>query len=54
VHHGRSSDGGHLNSSGRQRIALGWYAVAAELSSGTLFADGFESGDTGSWSVTAP
>jgi hypothetical protein len=28
---GYSSDGGHLNSTGCERVALGWYAVAAAL-----------------------
>lgn len=28
---GYTDDGGHLNSAGRQRIALGWYAVAAVI-----------------------
>ncbi len=29
-----SSDGGHLNSTGSERIATGWYAVAAQLVGG--------------------
>ena len=29
-----SSDGGHLSAAGRQRIALGWYAVAAAIAVG--------------------
>lgn len=38
-----SDDGGHLNSTGRQRIALGWYAVAAVIATpvpGDLTGDG--------------
>lgn len=31
MYSGYSSDGGHLNSTGSQRVAMGWYAVAAEL-----------------------
>ncbi|HNQ23190.1 MAG TPA: hypothetical protein PKK06_08865 [Phycisphaerae bacterium] len=31
---GYTSDGGHLNTTGRQRIALGWYATAAALATG--------------------
>ena len=30
---GYSDDGGHLNQAGQQRVALGWYAVAASLAS---------------------
>jgi hypothetical protein len=31
MYSGYSSDGGHLNSTGSQRVAMGWYAVAAEI-----------------------
>jgi hypothetical protein len=31
LYSGYSSDGGHLNTPGRQRVALGWYAVAAQI-----------------------
>jgi hypothetical protein len=39
---GYTSDGGHLNTAGQQRIAQGWYAVAAVLATDPIFADGFE------------
>jgi len=50
---GYTDDGGHLNVAGRQRIALGWYAVAATLTGGRLFSDGFENG-TSAWSTVVP
>ncbi len=31
LYSGYTSDGGHLNTTGRQRVAKGWYAVAAEI-----------------------
>ncbi len=31
LYSGYTSDGGHLNTPGRQRIAMGWYAVAAVI-----------------------
>lgn len=34
LYSGYTSDGGHLNTPGRQRIAQGWYAVAAILTPG--------------------
>ena len=34
LYSGYSSDGGHLSSAGCQRIALGWYAVAAAIAVG--------------------
>ena len=51
---GYSDDGGHLNSVGRQRIATGWYAVAAVIVDAPIFADSFESGTTGAWSSVFP
>ncbi len=51
---GYTDDGGHLNAAGRQRVALGWYAVAATLAGDPVFADGFESGTTGGWDATSP
>ncbi len=45
LYSGYTSDGGHLNMPGRQRIALGWYATAAAIAgsgspSGDLNCDG--------------
>lgn len=53
---GYSDDGGHLNATGRQRIATGWYAVAAAIaaSDDVLFTDGFEDGTTAGWSDVTP
>jgi hypothetical protein len=42
LYSGYTDDGGHLDATGRQRIAQGWYAVAAALASDTIFTDGFE------------
>lgn len=39
---GYTDDGGHLDATGQQRIAQGWYAMAAVLASDPIFADGFE------------
>jgi len=33
MYSGYSDDGGHLNQSGQQHIAMGWYAVAASIAS---------------------
>lgn len=38
LYSGYTSDGGHLNATGRQRVATGWYAVAAVIA-------GFKAGD---------
>jgi hypothetical protein len=35
MYSGYSDDGGHLNQTGQQHIALGWYAVAAAIASNT-------------------
>jgi len=52
---GYTSDGGHLDTDlGHRRLAQGWYAAAATLAPCRAFADGFESGDTGRWSVAVP
>jgi hypothetical protein len=51
---GYTSDGGHLDTEGRQRVAQGWYATAATLTPCWIFADGFEGGDATDWSPTAP
>ena len=48
---GYTDDGGHLNALGRQRVARGWYAVAAVLTRGPVFADGFEAGGAGFWTL---
>jgi hypothetical protein len=53
LYSGYTDDGGHLNTAGRQRIATGWYAVAATLTGGQLFSDGFENG-TSAWSAVVP
>jgi lysophospholipase L1-like esterase len=53
LYDGYTDDGGHLNSAGRQRIAMGWYAVAAVLAGDPIFSDGFENG-TSAWSSVAP
>jgi hypothetical protein len=50
---GYTDDGGHLNSVGRQRIATGWYAVAAILVDQPIFANGFEDGTLNGWSTSA-
>ena len=39
---GYSDDGGHLDATGQQRIAQGWYAMAAVLATDPIFANGFE------------
>jgi hypothetical protein len=33
LYSGYTSDGGHLNTTGRQRVAMGWYAMAALIAS---------------------
>lgn len=48
---GYTDDGGHLNTLGRQRVARGWYAVAAVLTREPVFADGFEAGGAGFWTL---
>ncbi len=48
---GYSDDGGHLNVTGRQRIATGWYAVAAVLVDHPIFWSDFEQGTTAGWIV---
>ncbi len=42
LYDGYTDDGGHLDSVGQQRVALGWYAMAAVLATDPIFADGFE------------
>ena len=42
LYDGYTDDGGHLDADGQQRIALGWYAMAAVLATDPIFADGFE------------
>jgi len=55
LYSGYTTDGGHLDTAlGRDRMAQGWYAVAATLAPCSVFADGFESGDAGRWSAAAP
>ncbi len=39
---GYTDDGGHLDTAGQQRIALGWYAMAAVLATDPIFSDGFQ------------
>lgn len=53
LYDGYTDDGGHLDVAGRQRIALGWYAVAAVLAGDPIFSDGFENG-TAAWSSVVP
>ena len=36
------TDGGHLDAAGQERIAHGWYAMAAVLATDPIFANGFE------------
>ena len=43
LYSGYTSDGGHLNTAGQQRIAMGWYAVAAVIA--VPFAPGDLNGD---------
>ncbi len=45
LYSGYTSDGGHLNTTGRQRIAMGWYAVAAQLVPAAKPADFDQDGD---------
>lgn len=40
LYEGYTDDGGHLNELGRQREALGWYAVAAAINSGGVASAG--------------
>jgi len=51
LYSGYTDDGGHLNVIGRQRIATGWYAVAAVLVNHPIFWSDFEQGTTVGWSV---
>ena len=51
---GYTDDGGHLDVDGRQRMALGWYAVAAELVRGEVFVETFEGGSNARWSRAQP
>ncbi len=46
---GCTDDGGHLNVAGRQRIAAGWYAVAAILVNHPVFWSDFEQGAIAGW-----
>ncbi len=46
---GYTDDGGHLNVTGRQRIATGWYAVAAVVANHPIFWSDFEQGTTAGW-----
>jgi hypothetical protein len=54
LYSGYTSDGGHLDATGRVRIAQGWYAVAATLVLAPLFSHGFEGGSTDGWSDVVP
>lgn len=54
LYDGYTDDGGHLNVTGRQRIATGWYAVAAALARHPVFWSGFEAGTTAGWVVQTP
>lgn len=45
LYNGYTSDGGHLNTTGRQRVATGWYAVAAAIVSAPVHADYDRDGD---------
>ncbi len=51
---GYTDDGGHLNVTGRRRIATGWYAVAAVLAQHPIFWSGFDQGTTAGWVVQTP
>lgn len=50
---GYTDDGGHLNPDGRQRVAAGWYAVAAVLVNRPIFWSDFEQGSVTGW-LTRP
>ena len=52
LYDGYTGDGGHLNNLGAMQVARGWYAVAALLTRGPLFSDGFEGGGTIFWLAT--
>ncbi len=52
LYDGYTDDGGHLNNLGAMQVARGWYAVAALLTRGPLFSDGFEGGGTIFWLAT--
>ncbi len=54
LYDGYTDDGGHLSVTGRQRIATGWYAVAAALARHPLFWSSFEAGTTAGWVVQMP
>ncbi len=47
-------DAGVPPASGIYQVAGGFWPGAAVLASGLLFSDGFESGNTAAWSITAP
>jgi len=49
LYDGYTDDGGHLNVTGRQRVAIGWYAVAAVLANHPIFWSDFEQGTTVGW-----
>ena len=54
LYDGYTDDGGDLNVTGRQRVATGWYAVAAVLARHPIFWSGFDQGTTAGWVVQTP
>lgn len=54
LYDGYTDDGGHLNVTGRQRVATGWYAVAAVLARHPIFWSDFEQGTIAGWVVPTP